>query len=57
MNAWEIQEVWTLAGKAAKFFGLDVNTFDRRWIFLFREIDNNYSISTTIFSYNPEISF
>ena len=39
-------------GKGYKIFGPDGHTFDRRWIFLYREGDNNYSISMTIFGYN-----
>ena len=53
INAWE-DEV-DFVGKGYKIFGLDGNTFDRRWIFLYREGDNNYSISMTIFSYNPKL--
>ena len=30
--------------KGNKIFGLDGRTFDRRWIFLYGEGDNNYSI-------------
>ena len=33
-------------GKDYKTFGLDGHTFDRRCIFLFKEGDNNYSISS-----------
>ena len=44
-------------GKGYKIFGLDGNTFDRRWIFLYREGDNNYSISMTIFGYNVTQSY
>ena len=39
-----------------KIFGLDTHTFERRWIFLYREGDNNYSISMTVFVYNPKLS-
>ena len=38
-------------GKGYKTFGADGHTFDR-WIFLYREGDNNYGISMTIFGYN-----
>ena len=44
-------------GKGYKIFGLNGHTFDRRWIFLYREGDNNYSISMTIFGYNPKLVF
>ena len=43
-------------GKGYKIFGLDEYTFDRRWIFLYKEGDNNYSFSMTIFGYNPNLS-
>ena len=43
-------------GQGCKIFGLDAHTFDRRWIFLFREADSNYNISTTILGYNPKLS-
>ena len=42
-------------GKGCKVFGPDGHTFDRRWIFLYREGDNNYSISMAIFCYNPKL--
>ena len=42
--------------KGYKIFGLDGHAFDKRWIFLCREGDNNYSISMTIFRYNPKLS-
>ena len=42
-------------GKGYKIFGLDGHTFDRRWVFLYREGDNNYSISMTIYVYNPQV--
>ena len=35
-----------------KILGPDGHTSDRRWIFLYKEGDNNYSISMTIFGYN-----
>ena len=44
-------------GKGCKVFGPDGHTFDRRWIFLYREGDNNYSISMTIFGYNITQSY
>ena len=49
---------WSLdfVGKVYKMFELDGHTFYRRWIFLIKEDDNNYSISTTIFGYNPKTS-
>ena len=56
INAWEDQEVWTLVGKATKFMDQMGILYDRRWIFLYREGDNNYSISVTIFGYNLKLS-
>ena len=41
--------------KGYKMTRLDGHTFGRRWIFLYTEDDNNYSISMTIFSYDPNI--
>ena len=38
-------------------FGPDGHTFDRRWIFLYKEGDYNYSISMTIFGYNITQSY
>ena len=42
--------------KRLKIFGLHDHAFDKKRIFLFMEGDNNYSISTTIFGYNPKLS-
>ena len=42
-------------GNGCKIFGLDGHTFDKRWIFLYREGDN-YSISMKSFGYNPKLS-
>ena len=36
LNTWQGHEVWSLAGKT-KIFGLDDRTFDKRWIFLYKE--------------------
>ena len=44
-------------GKGCKVFGPDGHTFDRRWIFLYREGDNNYSISMVVYGYNLKLSF
>ena len=33
-------------------FVLDSRTFDRRWVFLYREGDNNFSIFMIIFGYS-----
>ena len=44
-------------GKGYKIFGPDGHTFDSRWIFLYREGDNNYSISMTFFGYNITQSY
>ena len=43
-------------GKGYKTFGIDGHTFDRRWMFLYRECGNNYTISMTIFGYNSNLS-
>ena len=41
---------FNFGGKGYKFFELDGNTLDRRWMFLFRECNNSYS-SYWILSY------
>ena len=56
INAWDDQEVWTLVGKATEFLDQMGILYDRGWIFLCREGDNSYSISMTIFGYNPKLS-
>ena len=43
--------------KGYKIFGLDGHTFNRRWIFLYMDGDNNYSISRTIFGYIRKLSW
>ena len=43
-------------GKGYKMFGLDGNNSDSRWIFFIEGGDNNYSISTTVFGFNPKLS-
>ena len=51
--------IWSLdfGGKDYTIFGLYEHTFDRRWIFFYREGDNNYSISMTTFDYNSTLLF
>ena len=43
-------------GKGYKIFGPDGHTFDKRWLFLYREGANNYNIFMTILGYNPKLS-
>ena len=44
-----------LGGKGYKKFGLDGHIFNSRWIFLYREGDNNCSISKTILVITPQV--
>ena len=44
-------------GKGYKIFGPDGHAFDRRWMILYREGENNCSISVTIFGYNITQSY
>ena len=43
-------------GKGCKMFGLDRRTFVGEMDILYREGDNNYSISVAIFDYNQKFS-
>ena len=43
------------SGKGYKMFWPGGHTFHRRWIFLYSESDNIYSISMTVFGYNPKL--
>ena len=58
INPWENHERLTFefGVKGWKIFGLHDHAFDKKRIFLFMKGDNNYSISTAIFGYNPKLS-
>ena len=45
-----------LGGKGYKKCGLDGHIFNSRWIFLYREGDNNCSISKTILVVTPQVT-
>ena len=42
-------------GKGYKIFGPDGHTFDKRWLFLYRESANNYNIFMTILGFIADL--
>ena len=53
-----LTESWSLdiGGKGYKLFELNGHIFVEDGFFLYREGGNNYSISMTIYGYNPKLS-